>query len=160
MRILLIVLFSLLCISCASTKKPVLTSVTILDIKPRYIEAEAFMRVGEYLTGKENLGNRVIVRTDRNERAGYYFVLILDGQVRDLPAGTYIEGEIYSPESLDAQEHTFKLPSKLPKNNEIFIGLTGEDWPNQSATPAAWRFTIKNSNGEVLATEKSYLWSF
>ena len=160
MRILLLVLFSLLCISCASTKKPVLTSVTILDIKPRYIEAEAFMRVGEYLTGKENLGNRVIVRTDRNERAGYYFVLILDGQVRDLPAGTYIEGEIYSPESLDAQEHTFKLPSKLPKSKEIFIGLTGEDWPVKNATPAAWRFTLKNSNGDVLATEKSYLWSF
>lgn len=160
MRISLIVLFSLLCISCASTKKPVLTDVAILDIKPRYIEAEVFKRAAEYLTGKENLGNRIIVRTDSSERAGYYFVLILDEQVRDLPAGTYIEGEFYTPKSLDAQVHTFQLPSKLPKSKEIFIGLTGEDWPNPSATPAAWRFTIKNSNGEVLTTEKSYLWSF
>ena len=159
MRILLLVLFSLLCISCASTKKPVLTSVNILDIKPRYIEAEAFKRAAEYLTGKENLGNRVIIRTDKSERAGYYFVLILDEDVRDLPAGSYIEGEFYTPKSLDAQEHTFQLPSKIPKSKEIFIGLTGEDWPNQSAIPAAWRFTIKNSNGEVLAMEKSYLWS-
>jgi hypothetical protein len=160
MRILLLVLFSLLCISCASTNKPVLTSVAILDIKPRYIEAEAFKRAAEYLTGKENLGDRVIVRTDRSERAGYYFVLILDEQVRDLPAGTYIEGEFYTPKSLDAQEHIFQLPSKIPKSKEIFIGLTGEDWPNESDIPSAWRFTIKNSNGEVLATKKSYLWSF
>ncbi len=160
MRILLLALFSLLCISCATTKRPVLTNVAILDIKPRYIEAEAFKRASEYLTGKENLGSRVIVRTDKSERAGYYFALILDEQVRDLPAGTYIKGEFYTPNSLDSQEHTFQLPSKLPKSKEIFVGLTGEDWPSQSATPAAWRFTILNSNGEVLGTKKSYLWSF
>lgn len=115
--------------------------------------------MSEYLTGKENLGNRVIIRTDRSERAGYYFVLILDEQVRDLPAGTYIEGEFYTPKSLDKQAHTFKLPSKLPKTKEVFIGLTGEDWTDKNAVPAAWRFTIRNSNGDVLATEKSYLWS-
>jgi len=160
MRILILVLFCLLCSSCASTKKPVLTSVAILDIKPRYIEAETFKRAAEYLTGKENLGNRVIVRTDNKERAGYYFVLILDERVRDLPAGSTIKGEFYTPISLDAQEHTFELPSKLPKSKEIFIGLTGQDWPNQTATPAAWRFTIMNSNGEVLGTKKSFLWSF
>lgn len=159
MRILLLALLSLLCISCASTKKPVLTSVNILDIKPRYIETENFKRASEYLTGKENLGNRVIIRTDRSQRDGYYFVLILDEQVRDLPTGTYIEGEFYTPKSLDMQKHTFELPSKLPKTKEIFIGLTGEDWTDKNAVPAAWNFTIKNSNGDVLATEKSYLWS-
>lgn len=136
-----------------------LTSVDILDIKPRYMEDEDFKRAAEYLTGKENLGNRVIIRTDRTQRDGYYFVLILDEQVRDLPPGTYIEGEFYTPKSLDAQEHTFELPSKLPRSKEIFIGLTGEDWPVKSAIPSAWRFTIKNSNGDVLAKEKSYLWS-
>jgi hypothetical protein len=159
MRILLLALFSLLCISCASTKKPVITSVTILDIKPRYIEDEAFKRVSEYMTGKENRGNRIIIRTDKTQRDGYYFVLVLDEKVRNLPAGTYIEGEFYTPESLDKQAHTFQLPSKLSGSDEIFIGLTGDDWTKKSAVPAAWRFTIKNSNGDVLASKKSYLWS-
>ncbi|MFQ3224963.1 MAG: hypothetical protein ACI8Z5_001217 [Lentimonas sp.] len=159
MRILFLALLSLLCISCASTKKPAITSVNILDIKPRYIETEDFKRASEYMTGKENRGNRVIIRTDKSDRAGYYFVLMLDEKVRDLPSGTYIEGEFFTPKTLDKQEYTFPLPSKLPKSKEIFIGLTGEDWPNQSDIPSAWKFTIKNSNGDVLATEKSYLWS-
>ena len=159
MRILFFALLSLLCISCTSTKKPTLTSVNILDIKPRYIATEDFKRVSEYMTGKENHGNRVIIRTDKSDRAGYYFVLMLDEKVRDLPPGTYIEGEFFTPKTLDKQEYTFELPSKLPQSKEIFIGLTGKDWPRKSDVPAAWRFTIKNSNDDVLAMEKSYLWS-
>lgn len=159
MRILLLALFSLLCISCASTKKPAVTDVNILNIKSRYIETEDFKRISEYMTGKENLGNRIILRTDTDQRAGYYFTLILDQKVRDLPAGTYIEGEFHTPMSLDVQAHTFELPSKLPKTKEIFVGLTGDDWTDKDAVPAAWRFTIKNSNGDVLATRKSYLWN-
>jgi hypothetical protein len=110
------------------------------------------------MTGKENLGNRVILRTNSDQRSGYYFTLILDQNVRDLPTGTYIEGEFYTPHSLDKLTHTFKLPSKRAKTKEIFVGLTGKDWPNAAAVPAAWRFTIMDSNGDVLATRESYLW--
>jgi hypothetical protein len=159
MRILFLALFSLLCVSCASTKKPVITSVDIVDIQPRYMETEDFKRIAEYMTGKENVGNRIIIRSDRSQRAGYYFVLTLDERVRDLPTGTYIEGEFYTPKSQDKLTHTFKLPAKLSKSKELFIGLTGEDSPGPGAVPAAWRFTIKNSNGDVLGVEQSYLWS-
>jgi hypothetical protein len=79
--------------------------------------------------------------------------------VRDLPQGTVIEGEFFTPHSQDAQTHTFTLPSKRPKTKEIFIGLTGADWPVKDAVPAAWRFTIKDANGDTLETEQSYLWS-
>ena len=40
-----------------------------------------------------------------------------------------------------------------------YIGLTGDDWPDENETPSAWRFTIKNSRGEILTQKKSYLWS-
>ena len=111
------------------------------------------------MTGRENPGSRIIIRTDRKQRDGYYFILLLDQRVRDLPTGTYIEGEFYTPQSFDMQAHTFQFPSKLSKSKEIFIGLTGKDWPDKDAVPAAWRFTIRNSNGDVLAIRKSYLWS-
>ena len=76
MRIFFLVLLSFLCLSCASTKKPALTSVNILEIKPRYIETEAFKRASEYMTGREDLGNRIIIRTDKTQRDGYYLSLI------------------------------------------------------------------------------------
>lgn len=159
MRNLLLALLSLLCISCASNEKARVTEVNIVDIKPRYIDDESFKRVSEYLTGKENRGKRIIMRTDASQRDGFYFVLILDEKIRDLPAGTYIEGEFYTPKSKDKQVHSFNLPAKLSRSKEIFIGLTGEDWISEDDVPAAWRFTIKSSNGDVLATRKSYLWS-
>ncbi len=159
MRFLLLALFSLLCVSCASTRKEAVTSVNIQEIKPRYIEAESFKRITEYMSGAEYQGKRMIIRTDAEQRGGYYFTLVLDQDVRDLPQGTVIEGEFFTPKSLDVQTHRFELPSKRPKTKEIFIGLTGEDWPVKDAVPSAWRFTIKNANGDLLDTRKSYLWS-
>lgn len=161
MRIYFFALFSLLCISCGSTNRPepASTNVTIVDIKPRYIPDEHFKRISEYMTGREHLGNRIMIRSDKEARSGYYFILILDRQWRDLPPGSYIEGEFYTPQSLDRQTHRFEFPSQLPKSKELFIGLTGQDWPSPNAVPAAWRFTLKQANGEVLTTRKSYLWS-
>lgn len=159
MRLLLLVFFSLLCASCASHRKQASASLNITEIKPRYIEAESFTRITEYLTGAEYQGNRVIIRTDHTQRAGFYFTLVLNQDVRDLPQGTLIEGEFFTPKSKDAQTYSFQLPSQRPKTKEIFVGLTGEDWPEENAVPAAWRFTIKDANGETLATRQSYLWS-
>lgn len=160
MRFLLLALLSLLCVSCVSKRKPVtLTSLEITEIKPRLIEEQQFMRIDEYLTGKENTGDRVILRSNPSSRTGYYFVLILDENVKYLPTGTKIIGEFHTTKELGVQTIEFSLPKKRPKTNEIFVGLTGEDWPKGSVTPAAWRFTIQDANGAVLATKQSFLWS-
>jgi len=159
MRFFLLALCLLLS-ACASTERQEpLTSVEILEIKPRYIPEQSFMRVGEYMTGKEVTGDRVIIRSQPGQRSGYYFTLVLDEKVRRLPSGTVIVGEFYTPQSADAITIEFKLPPRLPKTNEVFVGLTGQDWPNADDVPGAWRFTIKDANDKVLATEKSFLWS-
>lgn len=144
---------------CVSSRKPVLTSVEIEEIKPRYIEAESFKRINEYLTGKEHTGDRVIVRSDPESRSGYYFTLVLDEDVRRLPKGARIIGEFFTPTSVEKQTHTFTLPNKLAGTKELFIGLTGDDWPDADAIPSAWRFTLENANGEKLAEKQSYLWT-
>ena len=159
MRLILTVIIATLLASCASTPERVLRSVEIEEIIPRYMQADEFRRISEYLTNKENPGKRVILRSQTKERSGYYFVLILDEKVRRLPNGTQIIGEFYTPSSLEKQTHTFVLPAIRPRTNEIFIGLTGEDWSQKDEVPSAWKFTIKDANGALLAEKKSYLWS-
>jgi hypothetical protein len=159
MRFLISVLVCSLLAGCASTPKSAVTSVDIKEIKPRYIEAEQFKRIGEYLTGKENLGDRVILRSDPSVRDGYYFTLVLSEDLRRLPKGTRIIGEFFTPISPDVQEHSFTLPSRMANTNEVFVGLTGADWPQTGGVPAAWRFTIEDANGAVLGEKQSYLWS-
>lgn len=159
MRTLLLAILSLTLIGCASTPKEPVQAVTIKEIKPRYMEEEQFKRISEYWSGTEKLGKRVILRTDPNVRDGYYFTLILDKKLRKLPKGTIIVGEFFTPVSSDMQTHEFVLPSKRPKTKEVFVGLTGEDWPEAGGTAGAWRFTIQDANGNVLGERQSYLWS-
>ena len=159
MRFFITALLALLFVGCASTPKSALTSVLIEEIKPRYMEEEQFKRLSEYLSGKEYQGDRLILRTAPEERSGYYFTLVLDENIRRLPKGTVIVGEFFTPKSVDQQKHEFTLPAKRPKTHEIFIGLTGEDWPEDKGVPAAWKFTIKDANGQVLGDKQNYLWS-
>ncbi|MFT5837258.1 MAG: hypothetical protein ACI9ZV_000762 [Candidatus Azotimanducaceae bacterium] len=159
MRFLITALVCSFFIGCASTQKQAVTSVEIKEIKPRYIESEQLKRISEYLSGKEYLGDRIILRSDPAERAGYYFTLVLDEDVRRLPKGTVILGEFYTPKSVEQQTHEFKMPQKLTSTNEILVGLTGEDWPQSGGVPGAWRFTLKDVNGNVLGEKQSYLWS-
>lgn len=159
MRLFSLVLFCLLVTACSTTKESATDPVKIMGVTLRYLEAEQFKRISEYMTGKENPGKRVIMRTNQRQRDGYYFVLTLDRNVRKLPPDVYIEGEFYTSKSLDLKTHRFEFPSILPNTWEIFVGLTGDDWPEKDAIPAAWRFTIKNSQEVILAQEQSYLWS-
>lgn len=159
MRFLITALICSFFLGCASTPKKAVTSVKIEEIKPRYIETEQFKRIREYMTGKENTGNRVILRSDSTERDGFYFTLVLDEDVRRLPKDAVIVGEFYTPQSVEKQTHEFSLPKRLASTKEIMIGLTGQDWPEAGGVPSAWRFEIKDSNGSLLAEKQSYLWS-
>ena len=159
MRLLFLTLVCLIFTACASTPKSALTSVEIREIKPRYIEADQLTRINEYFTGQENTGNRVFLRSSPEAKNGYYFTLILDEKIRRLPKGTTIIGEFYTPDDVDLQRYEFTLPNRRPKTKEIFVGLTGDDWPGAEAIPAAWRFTIKGPNGNTLGESQSFLWS-
>ena len=159
MRTLFLALLALALTGCASTSREYVSSVAIKEIKPRYMEEVQFMRISEYWSGQEKQGKRLILRSNPQQRDGYYFTLVLDEKIRKLPKGTIILGEFYTPKSVEIQTHEFVLPSKRPKTKEIFVGLIGEDWPQVGGVPGAWRFTIKDPNGNVLATKQSYLWS-
>lgn len=158
MRLLFSAIACLVLAACASTPEPGLTSVEIKEVKPRYIESDQLTRVSEYFTGQELTGDRVFLRSQPDVKRGYYFTLILDEKVRRLPRGTTVVGEFYSPNERDVQRYDFPLPNQRPRTKELFVGLTGDDWPNPDVVPAAWRFTIKGPNGNILGTSESYLW--
>ena len=162
MRICLLSLLSLLLFAgCASikTKPEAVTSVEVVDTVPRFMVEAQFKRIKEYQTGAEHAGKRVIIRTDPEIRDGYYFALLLDKKVSELPQGTVIVGEFYTAATAEKQEYTFTLPSKLKKTKAVYLGLTGDAWPYGSGkVPAAWKFTFVDPNEVVLGSTQSYLW--
>ena len=110
MRLFLYALLAASLVGCATAPRNTVETVDIKDIRPRYIEAEQFMRIGEYLSGKEVTGDRLILRSDPGSRTGCYFVLALDEKARRLPKGTTVRGEVYTARSPEVQVLEMKLP--------------------------------------------------
>ena len=124
----------------------------------RYVEAKSFKRISEYFTGRENPGNRLLCRSRPAERAGLYFILSLDEHSRKLPQGAQFVVEFIRPDDPETKTIRVPVPEKRPRGKEIYLGLTGDDWPDKTARLVAWRLRLVDASGEVLAERKSFLW--
>jgi hypothetical protein len=124
----------------------------------RYFEAKSFKRISEYFTGRENPGNRLLCRSRPAERAGLYFILSLDEHSRKLPQGAQFVVEFIRPDDPETKTIRVPVPEKRPRGKEIYLGLTGDDWPDKTARLVAWRLRLVDASGEVLAERKSFLW--
>ncbi|MFP4283501.1 MAG: hypothetical protein ACLFU2_12840 [Opitutales bacterium] len=138
---------------------PLLTSAaSIREAYSRYMLEGEFQYLLEFFTGQEYTGNRLVQRTDEEDRGGQYFVLHLDTRLRDLPAGTVAELEVISTESVDPELHTFPLEvRRKPRSRILYLGLTGSAWPGADTPPLAWRVVLREGDRE-LAEWKSFLW--
>lgn len=160
-RITLIV-FSLSLLSCSSIKSQQSSKIEIDSITPKYMEHNQFVSINEYLTGKENKKNRLIIRSDESVRDGLYLVLSLNKSVRALPADTNIICEIYLPGKINPEVFEFPLPrvNKFPSNKDILLGFTGSNWSyGKDATPTAWKITLMDSQNTIIAEKSSQVWS-
>ena len=124
----------------------------------RYCEAKSFKRISEYFTGRENPGNRLLCRSRPAERAGLYFILSLDEHSRKLPQGAQFVVEFIRPDDPETKTIRVLVPENRPRGKEIYLGLTGDDWPDKTARLVAWRLRLVDASGEVLAERKSFLW--
>ena len=159
LRFLLLLLICLGLTACSSTPPPKIESVEIRKIQPEFMPESAFKRINEFLTGVEEHGDRTVVRTQSDKRRGFYFTLRLDQKVVDLPSGTRLIAEVYTPVEPETQRFELTLPAKRGKSSQLLFGLTGTDWPFQEdRTPAAWKFTLLDPNGKALGSAQSYLW--
>jgi hypothetical protein len=160
LRVASLLLLSFALLACSSVKEQTVGSVEIIRIDPAYMEDQDFKHISEYLTGVEEHGKRTVVRTQPDLRAGFYFTLKLDAKAKQLPRGSRVVGEFYLPQSAEAQIFDLTLPAERGKSNELLFGLTGSDWlQGKERAPAAWRFTIKDADGQILGTAHSFLWN-
>ncbi len=134
-----------------------LSAITVKDAYPRHMDEEQFKTVTEFLTGEKRDLPRVVVRTQADERTGQYFILTLDRPVRDLPAGTELVLEVLKSDARDPEVFPLVLPAQTSRTRQLYIGVTGQDWPSASLQPLAWRVQLRQ--GETVLSEwKSFLW--
>jgi len=123
----------------------------------RSFEVEDFQRLTEFFTGEEVTGDRLILRTDAEERAGIYVVATLDSSVSSLPSGSTAELQVLFDNSREIETLTFDLPATRPQSKHLLVGITGSARKDE-ANVIAWKLLLKDASGAVMAEHKSFLW--
>ena len=123
-----------------------------------FLHTNDFRRLPELFTGVEYTGNKIFVRSTPEVRSGYYFIVIVKGEIIDIAQKYHWEISWVSSSNPEL------ICKHFPQNNadffgkEIFIGLTGNDWPGESVYPLAWRIRLLDEQSSTLAESKSFLW--
>jgi len=134
--------------------------VDIKHVDHHYMLAASFRRISEYFTGVENKTGRVIERTDPKERAGYYFIISLAWHPgTELPIGTQAELDYIRSDSSIPRHAKFVFSTATGTLPEICLGLTGADWPDETLGIVAYKLTVEDAGGKVLASNQSFLWA-
>ena len=146
----LILVFSLLV-----TPALVAADVTLVRVFTGWRDAASFKRISEYFDGRENTGGEAVLRTHPDQRGGYYFLV----RVANAGAPRSVTARLSIISSANAKPRDFSFTPALGGCDTVFhLGLTGADWPDAKASPVAWKLELTDAGGQVLASEKSYLW--
>lgn len=127
----------------------------IVRVQPGWRDATSFKRISEYFDGRENTGGITTLRTRPAHRAGYYYLLRVANPGPPQPVTLSLQ--VITAATADPAIHTFSTELK-DGDTMLNLGLTGEDWPDPKANPVAWKLDLIGQDGQVLASEKSYLW--
>ena len=127
--------------------------------KKAFFSTESFQRIPEFFTGKEYEGLKVYCRSNDASRDGFYFVVKISGSLEKEPSQMLWDLDWLMPHA--PRPRTKQIPIENPNifGKEVFVGLTGGDWPRQSVQPLAWCLKLLDGEGREIAQKKSFLWS-
>jgi hypothetical protein len=129
--------------------------LTVVRVFTGWREAASFKRISEYLDGRENTGGEAVLRTHPDQRGGFYFLV----RAANPGAARSVKANLEIITTANAKPLSFSFPAELKPGDTVFhLGLTGADWPDAKLNPVAWKLDLLDSDGRILATEKSYLW--
>jgi hypothetical protein len=149
---------------CAALLGPFPAAATTIEsVLHQPMPASAFERIADYV-GRENFDGRLALRSDPQERGGYYFIVRLDGALRAAADNTRVELSYFLADS--PRQHVFHAPwpegPKARHSARLYLGLTGGGdlpVPDEDAPLTAYRIRIiDTSTEEPLAVHKSFLW--
>ena len=149
-------LVALLMVGCDSPPPSVVERPGISYIHPKRRSVDDVARASEAFYAKESHGQDIVFRTTENECAGYYFYSKLSFSP---PVDSRLVLEVVRAEGEAPERYDFSLALRpsFPLG-EYVIGLTGKDAGLGNWVPIAWRLTVLNAKGKVLASQHSFLW--
>lgn len=132
------------------------SAVELVRVWPGYRSAASFESIGEFFGREEYTGGRLMLRTQPEERGGYYFLMRIKDAEPIFQATVLVQ--LILEGSPKARSH--RLPVDLPAGRSVLdVGITGRDWPGAGVKPLAWRIALLRADGTELVSAKSFLWA-
>ena len=135
----------------------VFASTELKRVQFRYYTDNELTRFPEYFTGKEYTGTRLFCRSC-SQKEGLYFSFPINKKLSNLSSDSIIRLSIIRLGKTEVERFTFKLPDERKGKTDLFLGLTGKDWPSADTRPLAWQIEILDSSDQLLFLKKSFLW--
>ena len=121
----------------------------------KHQDEDSFKRISEHLTGKENPGRYSIVRSDPNQRNGFYVALKLE-ETDQADQVVSLNIQFVNPGSIEIQSRIISTESI--KKKRVLVGLTDSDWAKSDSVPTAWKIEFLDTQGKTLFSSQSFLW--
>jgi len=149
-------LAALLIVGCDT---PVISSDEVPGIayvnERRRTDADA-TRASEAFGAKDAAGSDVVFRTDSSARGGHYYFVKLEVAP---PADAKLVLQVVRSEN--AAPERYEFPARFRPGfpfGEYVIGLSGKQAGDAKWRPIAWRISVVDATGKVLAAKHSFLW--
>ncbi len=134
--------------------------IEIKDVATRYKTHGDFQSIGEFFTGRESKPT-VLERSNPDSRQGMYFIIDLTWRKKgSLMLATQIEIDYVRSDDALPRKAVFYLDRSRSTFPEMQFGLTGEDWPGKNVQVLAYKVSIRQPLGELIAEKESFLWRF
>lgn len=130
----------------------------IESVLPERYTATEMVRLAEYFTGEEHVGDRFFVRADPDVRAGLYMIVDLEEDFDAYPAGTSVRVEVVTSSNALPLAISYTIEGNEPDGDAIHFGLSGLGDIAPQSTLLAWKVTFLSPEGDALDSEESYLW--
>jgi hypothetical protein len=129
--------------------------LSIVRVYSGWRDGASFKRIAEYFDGQEHTGGETVLRTQPTQRTGYYFLV----RLKNPGAARPVRFQLEFVESGTGSSRTLFFPAELAGGTSVFqLGLTGPEWQSPKMQPMAWHLRVLAADGQVLASEESYLW--
>ena len=128
------------------------SSGSIDNMEQVYFAEDAFTRISEFFTGKEDRGNRSILRSHPDARAGHYVKFNLAKPY----AVDHCRLEVLALGVKEIVTYAFKVEESWTVEKAIYLGLTGPEWSQKSQPPIAYKVVLLDAAGNTIASARSF----
>ncbi len=145
-------------------------ALEITHTEPRRFDKVPFTRLCDLFGHPKENPTRLALFSNPNEHAGLYFNTTLDTRVSKIPAGTLAQVELLMEGDGQAQTFRFEIPPTQNRSKHLYLGITDEPFatlgregasgPRSRLQILAWKVSLLDKDGKVLASSASPLWEY